>query len=61
MFFTNKNNSGAQQNYVTIQYHLHAGRSKLKNASELDNPANTFLNVTNQDEDNQGYYSVTAM
>jgi hypothetical protein len=40
---------------------VNPGETITKKASELGVPENTFLNVTNQDPDNQGYYSVTVM
>lgn len=57
-YFTSKTADGV---YTSGGIKVNPGETIVKKASDLGDPANTFLNVTNMDPDNQGYYSVTVM
>jgi hypothetical protein len=57
-YFTSKTADGV---YSGTGIEVAPGETITKKASELGDPAFTFLNVTNLDPDNQGYYSITVM
>ena len=47
--------------YSGVGIKVNPGETIVKKASEIGDPTNTFLNVTNMDADDQGYYSVTVL
>jgi len=57
-YFTSPTADGV---YTSGGIKVNPGESITKRASELGGAENTFLNVTNLDAENQGYYSVTVM